>query len=238
MPSPSSWEKLAMGRPAVAAPTLQSLVERWPTPKSMAWTRGLLEQASLDENVLAVIAIGSAVRPGVRSLDLDIVMISREPVKPKTKPPVEVDLRSYLAAAVEAELAKGDDLLGWAIKFGRVLFEREGFWSALVESWKDRVPLPSPDVARRRADDAYARLKGLRQVGDADAAREQAVSYLTHLGRYELLKRSVYPASRPELPGQLRATGVKDLADWLEQLLSENRAKTAKIIELIERDRS
>ena len=42
------------------------------------------------------------------------------------------------------------------------------------------------------------------EIDDFNAAEEQAISYLTHVARMQLLQRNVYPASRPELPAQLR----------------------------------
>ena len=40
-----------------------------------------------------------------------------------------------------------------------------------------------------------------------------------HLAREELLKHKVYPASRPELPAQLRQIGAHEAADCLQRLI-------------------
>jgi hypothetical protein len=50
------------------------------------------------------------------------------------------------------------------------------------------------------------------------AWHEQAVSYATDVARLELLKNGIYPASRPELPRQLRRIGARDAARRLARL--------------------
>ncbi len=57
----------------------------WPTVRSKAWTSAFLELADRDENIIAVVAVGSAVRPDVASIDLDLVIICKEPDKLKAK---------------------------------------------------------------------------------------------------------------------------------------------------------
>jgi hypothetical protein len=173
-----------------------------------------------DANVVAVVAVGSAVRPGVRSVDLDLVVICKRPEDLRVRAPLEIDLRSYPLEHVLGQLAGGNDLLGWAVKFGKVLFQRNGYWDSLSDSWHDRLPLPAPDVAAQRADESFHRLTKVLELGDVRAAEEQAVSYATHLARAELLRRNVYPASRPELPAQLRKVGSYEAADCLEQLFN------------------
>ena len=167
---------------------------RWPTERSREWVCNLLEIASASKSILAVVAIGSAVRPGVHSADLDLVVISADTKPPRIAAPIEVDLRVYPAATVDAQIANGDDLLGWAIRFGRALFQRDRFWDRVVGSWQERLPLPSAELARERAASARERLGKVMEFDDADAAHEQAVSYLTHLARAELLDRGIYPA--------------------------------------------
>lgn len=178
---------------------------------------------------MAIVAVGSAVRPAVSTEDLDLVVICRDPLKLIVKPPIEVDIRAYAADQIEALVRDGNDLLGWTVKFGRMLFQRDDFWDTFVERWLDRIPLPSADVAERRAEEAFRRLSSLSELGDPDASREQALSYITHLSRAELIRRQVYPASRPELPNQLRAIGCQRLALWLARLLDQTAADSEQI---------
>jgi hypothetical protein len=71
-------------------------------------------------------------------------------------------------------------------------------------------------------------------MGDLDAAHEQALSYFTHIARAELIDRGVYPASRPELPKQLRSIGDSRLAHSLEQLLHTNFTEPSEILRIVD----
>ena len=206
---------------------------RWPTERSRNWTRGLVNSARASRGIMAVAAIGSAVRPNLASADLDLIVIRADAEIFVDAAPMEVDLRVYSAADVDAQIGGGNDLLGWAVKFGRALFQRDQYWDELVNSWYDRLPLPSPAISRARAANAYRRLAKVLAFGDADAAQEQAVSYLTHLARAELLEKAVYPASRPELPAQLRATGNFEIAEGLDRFLRNQSPDLMQIHRLL-----
>ncbi len=202
---------------------LARAVLRWPTERSRDWTLDLLGLAYGDPNVTAIVAAGSAVRPGVTSTDLDLVVIGEDRVdfKKKYRAPLEIDILTYASSDVEGSIEKGHDMLGWAVKFGKGLFQRDGYWDEVVSRWQYRLPLPDIDAAYARASDSYRWLSGFHSVGDTDAAYEHALSYMTHLARVALVERGVYPASRPELPGQLREAlaGEPPVAIWLERLL-------------------
>jgi hypothetical protein len=206
---------------------------RWPTERSRDWVYRFLATAAADERIVAVVAIGSAVRPNVSSTDLDLIMISTGAGVSADPPPLEIDLRAYSEAQVELQIGSGHDLLGWAIKYGRVLFQRDRYWDKVVNSWQHRLPLPSAALARERAANAYRRLVEIAESGDTDAIREQALSYLTHMARAELLDRGVYPASRPELARQLRAVGGTQIAAWLDHLLRNDITEVSQIDELL-----
>jgi hypothetical protein len=208
-------------------------VHRWPTSQSRTWTGTFLSSAQKDKNIMAVVAVGSAVRPSVQSFDLDLVVICQEPSKMKAKPPIEIDLRAYAASRVDELIQSGNDLLGWTVKFGHVLFQRERFWDTVLKNWLERLPLPSADVASQRADDSYRRLSNVFELGDAEAAYEQALSYVTHLARAKLLEKRVYPASRPEIPRQLRAVGCVRIAEWLERLIDRTTVHSEEIAKLL-----
>lgn len=192
-----------------------------------------LDSARANTNIMAVIAVGSAVRPGVSSSDLDMLVIRTDASSVTPSRPLEVDLRVYFPADIDSKLAAGHDMLVWAVMFGRALFQRDGFWDQVVKSWRHRLPLPSATLARARAAAAYRRMTDLLQLGDADAVREQAISYLTHLARAELLETGVYPASRPELPEQLREIGNYSLARRLDRILQDDSAEISQASELL-----
>lgn len=208
-------------------------VLRWPTPRSRDWTSTFLDSARNNPNIIAVVAVGSAVRPHVASADIDLVVICTDPDLLKETPPIEVDLRAYSAAEIDSQLKSGHDMLGWAARFGRVLYQRDGFWDKVLNSWDHRLPLPSSKLARKRAAAAYRHLTNVVQFGDVDAAHEQALSYLTHLARAELLDRGFYPASRPELAEQLRVIGNFRLAEWLDSLLHSESTDLSQMDRLL-----
>lgn len=198
---------------------------RWPTVQSRIWTENFLASARNDDNVVAVIAVGSAVRLAVASVDLDLIVISKEPDKLRYKPPIEIDLRVYAADKVHSLIQSGNDMLGWAVMYGKVILQRDAYWDLVLRSWRSNVPLPSADIAIERARSAFHRFSRMIEAGDQDAAYEQALSCVTHLARAELLKRNRYPASRPELPKDLRAQGNVALADALEALINRTTEK-------------
>jgi hypothetical protein len=160
--------------------------------------------------------------------------ICRDPALLDSGPPLEVDLRAYPAVGIDAQIERGHDVLGWAIKFGRVLFQREAFWTKIVKKWRHHVPLPSPKVARARTAAAYRRLAGVLKLGAEDAIHEQALCDLTHLARAELLERGVYPISRPELAEQLRVIGETQLARRSDRLLPGQSCELSEIGTLLE----
>ena len=213
-------------------------IRRWPTARSKEWTQSFLELAIGDDNIVAVIAIGSAVRPVDRSADLDLVVICKDPAQAKFKPPIEVDLRTYPSSEVAALIGGRNDLLGWTLMFGKVLFQRDSYWDTLLASWKDRIPMPSCDIAEKRADKALDRLKEMLNLGDQSAASEMALSYLTNLARAALLHSRQYPRSRPELPDQLREIGSTRLAECLESILLERIMSLKELTEMLKTIRS
>src|SRR5438045_4571366 len=210
-----------------------SQILRWPTFRSQEWTERFLDRAVRDPNILAVVAIGSAVRPNVPSVDFDLIVVCREPDLFEQIRPIEIDLRVYPAAEINRQIAAGHDLLGWTVKFGKLLYERDNFWTKICDVWKDDLPFPSPTLARERAVSAYRRLVNVLNIGDTCAAHEQALTYLTHIARAELLDKNVYPASRPELPEQLSMVGQDGIADCLEYLLKHEPTDISEVIEAI-----
>lgn len=200
-------------------------IRRWPTKRAKDWVQAYVRDASSDPLVLAVLAVGSAVRDGVPSNDVDILTIAAGSTENRReRPPLEVDSRTYPADSVESEIRRGQDYLGWAAKFGVLLHEKDGFWSKLLSRIDGRVPLPSWEVAIERARVAHQHAKAILAAGDNEGAMEQITSLLTHLARTELIQAAVYPASRPELPGQLMAVGSVQLSRLLSTALNRTVA--------------
>jgi len=226
-----------LDRPSSPNEGASDQVLRWPTRRSREWTEAFLRSARSNANITAVVAIGSGVRHDVPSADVDLVVICKDPHVFNAAAPMEVDLRTYSRVEVDVQLKSGNDMLGWAVRFGRVLFQRDCFWDEVVRSWRHRLPLPSSKLARERAAAAFRHLTNVFKAGDADAAHEQALSYLTHLARAELLDRGVYPASRPELAEQLRGIGSARLAEWLDRLLHGGSSGLSEIDALLNEER-
>ena len=205
---------------------------RWPTRRSKEWLARFLAEASHEPDILAVVAIGSGVRPGVKSNDLDLVVVRTGPPA-RVDAPIEVDLRHFQAEEIDLKVQEGNDLLGWAAIFGIPLVDKDRFWTRFVDRHRGRIPMPSAQVARDRAQKAQTHVERLLDTGDEEAAAEQLVSMLTHLARAALVETGTYPASRPELPGQLRARGEHEIADALEQAIFRERPAGAIYRELL-----
>lgn len=195
---------------------------RWPTARSRRWVDAFLEDASGDPNLVAVIAIGSAVRPGVESEDLDLLAVGRgRPGVPEQRPPIEVDLRRIALDRVEPSIRSRNDLLVSAVQFGRPLLDREGHWAAVTRRRRHRLPLPDPKVADERADAARRLMLDMQEIGDEDAVAEYRLVWLSHRARACLTRAGVLPRSRPELPSQLRESGDAALAAVLSVALAD-----------------
>jgi hypothetical protein len=204
-----------------ARPSL-SAIRRWPSRDARAWTRRIVARLCEDESIDAVVAIGSAVRgAGHARSDVDLLVVFRGAEPPDvSERHIEVDVRSIPRERLESSIAEGHDLLGSALRFGVPVCERGGYWTELASRWNGRLPFPAPAVAAERARRAERLTRDLLDMGDQDAALEQSVTYFTHLSRERLLRAGVYPASRPELPAQLRAIGEERLAATFEAALA------------------
>ena len=195
-------------------------VRVWPSEGARTWTIDALRQAKGNAAITAIVACGSAVRDVAQSDDLDLVLVYREGRPALPRPPIDVDLRQYERAEVARRLAAGHDYLSAAVRYGRVLHERDGWWSRLRADWNERLSLPSSDDARARAAETERRYDEMRELGDLAAAAELHVSALTHLARAALSDARVFPASRPELVDQLRSIDERPLADRLADALA------------------
>lgn len=204
-------------------PQIASIM-RWPSVDARDWAATVFPQLCGSPSVLAVVMFGSTIRPAPSSFDFDFLYIFAGERPDIAPPPMDVDVRAYEAETVEQRIAAGHDLLGWAIRLGALVCERDQYWSKLTARWKDKIPFPSADVAEARAVAAERLFNDLHEMGDSDAAIEQFLTALTHRGRAALLRANVFPASRPELPEQLRGIGESDLARALSEAIAQRNA--------------
>lgn len=202
---------------------LDRVVRRWPTGRARTWVTSFLEEAVQSQEVLAVVALGSAVRPNVPSEDVDLLVLCPSGSQMTWRAPIEVDLRSSDLAKLERDLESGADLATWAVMHGVPLYDRHQVWERLVDKWGGRLRLPNPEVAERRAARAYSQFQALTEVGDDAAANELLVSHLTHLARAVLSRAGIFPTSRPELATQLRSIQKVELAESLDGALAARR---------------
>jgi len=199
---------------------------RWPSKQAKGWVEIFVEHVCQHPSSAAVVLLGSAVRPVNQVNDVDVLYIYQNERLRVPGRSIDVDLRSYSANDVESLLAAGNDLLGWALRFGYLICEKHLYWTSLREKWLERLPLPDPEIAAERARKADAVCRTLQEMGDIDAAQEMLLSKLTHEARARLLSRRIYPRSRPELPQQLEDIGEHDLALCLIQALIEREETT------------
>lgn len=210
-----------------------SEVLRWPTPRSKRWVTDYVESAYTDPNILAIVAVGSAVRPNVPSVDVDLIVISSDTTQIDRTAPIEVDLRTYSVANIDDQIKARHDMLIWAVLFGKALYQLDSFWERLVNKWSQRLPLPSIELASSRALATYDRLEKILETGDDNAVAEQALTLFTHLARMALIEKGIFPASRPELSVQLREIGNDDLAGVIHGLYVGTITKLSDIKQLI-----
>jgi hypothetical protein len=172
---------------------------------------GLLEDAT-------VILVGSFARgaPTWRS-DVDILVISPRVVRSRPAAPPIVELHFQTPERFMDRIASGDDFAQWAVRFGILLCDAPGRWSALRKQLEDA---PFPDWARKLpgVQRHVERARALLAMADVDAACEQAMRAADHLGRSLLLQREIWPLSRPELPAQLHGEGFVELSRALDAL--------------------
>lgn len=200
---------------ASGAGTRLTAIRRW-VGDSRCWTRGFLE--ALPRAVVCVVAMGSAVRDrGHRRSDFDLLVLYRGR-RPAISAPMEVDVRTHAVESAEEQLRTGHEVLGWAMRFGVVLYDPKGIWGSLSRKIGGKVPLPSAGDASRRAEASLAKAREMLAVGDESAADDLVLAGITQLARERLIRNQVYPASRPELPGQLRSIAPKD---HLAQILND-----------------
>ena len=206
-------------------------VRRW-VGDSKRWLETFLTAAPKDHSIAAIIVVGSAVRDrGHRRSDFDLLVLYRGK-RPAIEAPVEVDIRLYPIEAIKTQLAAGHEVICWAMKFGTALYDPQGEWESLKRSWGHRLPLPSADEAAKRGCRSLNTAKEMLSAGDDSAASDLILAALTQFVRARLIRHNVFPASRPELPDQLRMVCPSDA---LAQLLEDAMYQDVGPSELVDR---
>ena len=210
-----------------------AVVRRW-AGDSERWLDAFLKTAAHDSSIISIVAIGSAVRErGHRRSDFDLLVVYQGQ-RPRLEAPVEVDVRLVGVGLMDEQIAQGHEVLCWALKFGMVLFDRAGLWRNLQQSWGHRLPLPSAARAGERGRQALARARDMLEAEDISAADDLLLAALTQFVRERLIRNGVFPASRPELPDQLREISKDDpLAGLLEDAMRDESSPRDLLNELM-----
>ena len=199
-------------------------IDKWPSTYAKEWVENFVPGLCRQPDIWAIVIFGSVIRPNAKyCLDVDLLIIYQNDRPNFSTPPLDVDIRSYCREDIESLIQEGHEILGWTIRFGKVLYEKDKYWTILCDKWKDHLPLPSAKVADKRAERAKQLFEDIKVIGDEDAAEEQFIAMLTQMARACLIRSGIYPASRPELPEQLKSIGKYDLASQLEEVLQKRR---------------
>ena len=132
--------------------------------------------------------------------------------------PGDVHLQQDSRSRFLQRLNDGDDYPGWALRFGTPLRDPGGWCAenAAAESKNPHWPdwRPKLEHARKR----IRMSSELLEAEDLEAATEELLFGASHVARAVLLKRRVFPLSRPELPAQLEDVD-SSLAGLLQKLI-------------------
>ena len=199
-------------------------IEKWPSIGTKEWVENFVQMLCKQPNIWAIVIFGSIVRQQVKySADVDLLIIYESDKPNFVSPPLDVDIRLCRRKDIEFLISEGHELLGWTILFGKGLHEKNQYWTNLCDKWKNQLPLPSARTADDRAERAKHLFEDLKVIGDEDAAQEQFIAMLTQTARAHLIRSGIYPASRPELPDQLKSIGQDNIAAQLEEALQKRR---------------
>lgn len=175
-----------------------------------------------------VVLVGSVAR-GTRDAgagDLDILVLDGADSK-VLMPGVQITLLSV--KSLTDRVLSGDDFTQWALRFGVTIHGRS-MWNALKAQLLTQAPWPSAEAKKDHAAKRLARARELLEMNDLQAAREELGYAGNHVARAMLLKRQVFPLSRPELPDQLREVQQGAFADLLERLHLDNEVDASQVL--------
>jgi hypothetical protein len=148
--------------------------------------------------------------------DLDYHVIGERPYLADL--PGEVDVVASSATRFRALLAVGDDFGQWTLRYGCILYDA-GVMQDAARVVVDEQLWPSADRKLERLQDHHREAERLVQMGDRDAAQEQIRATLTTVARALLLRATVFPLARSELPQQLDEAGYTALSRALSDMI-------------------
>jgi predicted nucleotidyltransferase len=194
--------------------------DRNQSPAQRRITEALLSRAH-DLRVEAFALTGSTARDQRTAIsDLDYHIIGSRPSRSGLAD--EIDIVATDAEAFLAKLRGGDDYVQWTLRFGCILLDRAGVFRDALRILATEAPWPDTSRKHMRLPAHRAHAERLIEIGDRDAAQEQVRAALTTAARAALLDAGVFPLSRNELPGQLRAIGWTSLAGALRTTIDQS----------------
>jgi predicted nucleotidyltransferase len=171
-----------------------------------------------------IVLIGSAARgTETRWSDIDLLIITQAKIA-LWIPPTDVQLHFETRARFIERLERGDDFPSWALRFGEVLVDSDGWWQTVLADTRLRNIWPDWHTKVLHAQRRLTMAEAVLETGDIDAAWEEYLFAASNLARAQLLKATIFPLSRAELPKQLMDIKDNTLASALESLISEEPA--------------
>ncbi len=185
------------------------------TDKINAFTQAL--EAANPAQGIAIILIGSVARgTATPSSDLDLLVLSADRLN-RVGATDGLHVQMFTAPDFLGRLGGGDDFAGWCVRYGIPVVDH-ALWQEVIHSpqastwpdWRAKIN----HLARRLLLAA-----DLLKLTDVDAAKEELLYAVSHVGRALLLKQGVFPLSRPEMITQLKDSAYVALSRVLEDLL-------------------
>jgi hypothetical protein len=168
-----------------------------------------------------VLLVGSvARRANTPTSDIDVLLIGPRRL-PQVVTPPGVQVFTMTRDQFIERLRAGDDFPHWALRYGKVLADDSQWWNRALD---DAAAKAWPSW-QRKLDQAAQRLSfavRLASAKDYEHAQEEYLLATRHFARALLLWNKVFPLSQPELPGQLRKLGRREVADVLDSLVKDS----------------
>lgn len=162
----------------------------------------------------AVILVGSVARnAATANSDLDLLVITERSI-PVRRTPDRIHMQIMSEAQFMERLKSGDDFAAWCVRFG-IPIQKAKVWDRIIQApeaktwpnWRHKI-----EHAARRLLLADQLIK----LGDNEAAAEELTYAVSHVARALLLRKQVFPLSRPEMISQLKDAGYPELGAILE----------------------
>lgn len=156
--------------------------------------------------------------------DIDVLVIRRGRKK-GIRAPYGVHFKFEDLQDFRRRLAEGDDFVIDSLKFGELLHDGLGLWGVLRKEMRN-AKWPDWRAKIGQAERRIRLAEQLLMLDDLDAAAEEYLLTATQIARARLLRKGVFPMSRPQLSDQLLAIGEAELAGDLEELIKGDCGKS------------